>query len=270
MKLKKKKAFSMVEVIVASGLSLSLGIVVATTINTATNTMRKSNYRIMANNNAREMSTKVNKFIASAEQRSYCLTDANVYGSGACQNIAKDTRIPAITYYGPMPSGKIGYQLEFYSPICVTITKCRPDATSRLHPSKIIVYVEKTPSNGLSKLGICIEPDPTILDENLITTPVPPNSPTNCTNHYYRLEGIKYSDNIFQLLGKTGPIAGCLNTSTIPLTSYFSRTSCLEQTNAVRFVADIPWLNTQNGKGYLGSNNTKVDIISSIKGSSNG
>lgn len=267
---RKGKGFSVIEVIVASALSLSLGIIVATTINTATNSMRKSNYRILANENARDLSTKVNKFIASAEQRSYCLTDTNVYGSGACQNIAKDTRLPAITYYGPMPAGKVGYQMEFYSPICVTITKCQPAAARRINPSKIIIYVEKTPSNGLSKLGICIEQDNAILDESLLTTPIPSNSASNCTSHYYRLEGIKDdNNNMFQLLSRTGPMTICSNTAPIPLTASFSRSQCLDKTIAIRFVTNLPWLRTQNSTGYMGSNNTKIDTITTIRGSAN-
>jgi hypothetical protein len=264
---KKNKAFSIVEVMVASALSLSLGVVVATTLNTATNSMRKSNYRINANSEARTLSTNLNKFISSAEQRSYCV-DTNVLGATTnCSYLDKDRTYAPITYFGPGPTG-VSYQMEFFTNLCLTTKALCATSSSRVNAAKAIIYVKEDPTDkSKNEIGFCYIPNSLVTLYNKATL----NSATvvsggSCPagNMVYRSYGLKYSNNIFKLLDDTGTSPSCI-TSVTPNISTPSQ-ACLSSVKSVRVVLEIPWLNNPKNIAAMGSNKTNIDSFINIKG----
>lgn len=264
---KKKKGFSIVEVMVASALSLSLGVIVATTLNTATNSMRKSNYRINANSEARVLSTNLSKFISSAEQRSYCV-ETNVLGASSnCSYLDKDRNYAPLTYFGPGPSG-INYQLEFFTNLCLTTKASCATSNNRVNAAKAIIYVKEDPSDkSKNEIGFCYIPNSliTLYDKATISSATVVNG-GSCPagNMVYRSYGIKYSNTIFKLLDDTGTSPSCI-TSVTPDISTPSQ-ACLNSIKSVRVVLEIPWLNNPKNVAAMGSNKTTIDSFINIKG----
>jgi hypothetical protein len=264
---RKKKAFSMVEIMVASALSLSLGIVVATTLNTATNSMRKSNYRINANSEVRTLSTNLNKFISSAEQRSYCVDTNVIDTTSKCSYLDKDRSYAPITYFGKGPTSNT-YQLEFFTNLCLTTKAKCATSSSRVNAAKAIIYVKKDPTDpAKNEIGFCYTPDSliTLFDKNTIASSIVVSG-GNCppSNMVYRSYGVKYSNSIFKLLDDTGTSPSCV--TSVAIESSFLTQSCLNTIKSVRVVLEMPWLNNPKNSAAMGSNKSIIDSFINIKG----
>ena len=271
---RKNKGFSMVEVMVASALSLSLGIVVATTLNTATNSMRKSNYRINANSNARNLSTNLNKFISSAEKRSYCVDTKDAQGvTTSCAYMDKDKNYAPILYFGPGQNG-VDYQLEFFSNICLKTLATCATSSSRVNAAKVIIYVKKDAvpasptATQTAEIGICYIPNTAALYTLSTMTSATVSTGTNCpaANMVYRSNNVKYSSSLFKLIDSSGSTPACANPAQSPLNTSPDQT-CLGTIKSLRVVADVLWLNDPKNKAAMGSNKTTIDNFISIKGS---
>lgn len=66
------KCFSIVEIMIASLFSLALGAMVATTLNSATSTLRSNNAKINSISSARSISSNLEKYISSATKATFC------------------------------------------------------------------------------------------------------------------------------------------------------------------------------------------------------
>ena len=277
MMLRKNKAFSVIEVMMASALSLSLGIVVATTLNTATNSMRKSDYRIRANSEARELSTNLNKYISGAEVRSYCVDTVDAYNNPIkCSYMDKDSMYASLLYYGPT-TGTNGYQIEFFTNVCATIkNSCAEDAAgkSRVNSAKVTIYVKQDPANAaLAEVGICYVKGSGNLYDSINKPPAVNPSPgtlvdCNSTDWKYTALGIKFdpnNPNIFRLIDSSGSVPACAAPSgnSVPT----ANKTCLEKIKSVRVVLEIPWLFNPKNVSSMGSNKTAVDTFINLRGS---
>jgi Tfp pilus assembly protein PilV len=278
MRHKKRKGFSIIEVLVASALSLSLGIVVATTLNTATNSMRKSTYRIKANSEARTLATNLNKFVSSAEARSYCVDTfddpTNPTLVTKCSYIKIDDRYAPIIYFGSSSNNPTtDYQMEFFSNACLSIDISRSecaDNSKRTNSARVKIYVKKETGSGANptaEIGICYIKTPLPLYNN---SNLPPSVSLgiDCSQSQmiYRTYGVKYSDKIFKLIGDNGETPTACPTT--PLSSH-DKDTCLRKIKSVRVVLDIPWINNPKNLAAMGSNKTSIDTFINIR-SSNG
>ncbi len=278
MRRKKMKGFSIVEVLVASALSLSLGIIVATTLNTATNSMKKSNYRIKANSEARTLATNLNKFISSAEARTYCVDTfddpTNPTLVTNCSYIKLDSTYAPIIYFGSSSSNRTtDYQMEFFTNACLSTDKNKSecaDNSKRANSARVKIYVKKEPGGGTNptaEIGICYikTPLPLYSNSNLPPTVI---TGTDCLQRdmIFRSYGVSYSQKIFKLIGDDG-----LTPTACPSTSLSShdKVTCLDFVKSVRVVLDIPWLYNQKNLATNGSNKTSIDTYINIR-SSNG
>jgi hypothetical protein len=277
MKLKNRKAFSIVEVMMASALSLSLGVIVATTLNTATNSMKKSDYRIKANYQARTISANLNKYIASAEVRSYCVNTVDVNNAPIkCSYMDKDEIYNPIVYFGPTIGTK-GYQIEFFTNVCATIKlDCANDGSGikRVNSAKVTIYVKQDSSNPLlGELGICyVKGSGNLYDSINLPTALNPTAGTladcNNTDWKYVANNIKFDEgnrNIFSLIDSTGSVIACAKVlgSTVPTPDK----ACLAKIKSVRVLLDVPWYPNPKNIVSMDSKKTSVDSFINIRSS---
>lgn len=236
------KAFSIIEIMVASLLSMSLAVIVSVTLNSATNSLRIMSNKSEADSKVREISSMLQRYISSAHSRVVCSSDS------ICTDI-KPFGDP-FSYFGISPSGLDGeYQLQFYSYACpksgtyVTGDNRTCNSSSTLSaPSEIAVSYVTNPDPGSTygdSLFICRVAN---ISNGIPTeATLQASNPIRCDNNnkIYTINGIKPSDgkSIFHFYNNLG--------MEIPLS--FDQTKKIPSLNNlssivfVKVLIDIPW-----------------------------
>jgi hypothetical protein len=105
---KKKKGFSMVEILFAGILAMSLAVLVSVTLNSATKSLRIATSKGKASSISRDLNSKLQQYISSAQNRVKCM-------DAACDRYENEGN-SKIFYYGQGSDGI--YRMEFYSYSC--------------------------------------------------------------------------------------------------------------------------------------------------------
>lgn len=229
--MRKTKGFSIIEVIVASMLSLSLGVLVATTLNSATKSLRTTNSTIQADVKAREVSSYIQKFVSSADKRSYC---DNI--NSQCLNLIKYEQDPNFSYYYSDASKEV---LQFFSGYCAKATGASGCLNSDItNLTEMAVTFDKVGKN----LSICqiIPTGNTIFSKNdlMVAYSISNTSEINCSStsgikKVYNITGVSaINPNIFNFVDKNGQDVVCTSPATL---------TCLKQIYTVRFSGKVDW-----------------------------
>lgn len=279
---KKKKAFSMIEIMVAGSLALMLGVLVSVTITNSTNALRQNNIVIESDSKAREFSSYMQKYLSSADKRSYCeVTDSSL----GCLTIGKNNEDSVIINYSkPSPSSPVE-SISFFSYYCDKRGDNRDCLNGELiNPSEVkISYIENTANSYENELVIC-KKLPTLTSggkslitdlqkSNLSSTEVPSSIDAPCAGSslkkVYSVRGVsKYvpGGSIFNLIGVDGQPIPCVTTAS----GEIHQRSCLSLIETIRVNAKFDW--TQSGsritvsKSRFNEKTTKVELYVSTLG----
>lgn len=243
--MRKNKAYSMIEVLVAGALAMMLGILVATTLNSATKSLRSTNYKVQANNKARELSSFLQKYISSADKRSYCEPNAST-----CQNFIKYDQDSFLSNYYINSNG---YQFQFFSYLCSSINASSSNNQSSKNcsnnqlknPAEITIIYEKDTSAINSTIKICrSESGNGILVKNDIVSGNPiPTVKKSCdsSNIVFQTNGVAEvgSSSIVQFIKTDGSTYDCKSISNI---------LCIQQATGAKILLDVIWDLKENDK----------------------
>jgi len=229
--MRKIKGFSIIEVVIASMLSLSLGVLVATTLNSATKSLRTTNSTVQADVKAREISSYIQKFVSSADKRSYC---DNI--NSQCLNLIKYEVDPNFSYYYSDTNKEV---LQFFSGYCTKATGSSGCLNSDItNLTEMAVNFDKVGKN----ISICqiIPTGNTVYSKNDLTVAysIINTSQINCNStaglkNIYNVSGVSaINTNIFNFVDKNGQDVVCTSPATV---------TCLKQIYTVRFSGKVDW-----------------------------
>ena len=261
------KAFSIIEIMVASLLSMSLAVIVSITLNSATKSLRIMSSKSEADSKVRDLSSMLQKYVSSAQSRVACPDNAT------CRDITPYGN--PFSYFGISPNSTLNgeYQLQFYSYACPKSgtyvsgdnRTCNP-STILSAPSEIAVAYRTNPDPASTfgdSLFICRVANNTPGIPTQATLLASTLNPIRCddNNKIYTINGIKPSDgqSIFHFYNNLG--------TEIPVIFDANSNPTLNSTQIpsivfVKVLIDVPWniKNTVSKRNGLSSSRIELYI----------